>query len=75
MERSGQALSRRSLLVGLTAGALAGVHAAVTGAVEVGQPAPDFLLPATTGGKIGLSQFRGKQPVLIEFYGNDFAPV
>jgi peroxiredoxin len=42
---------------------------------EVGQPAPDFTLPATTGDKISLSQFRGKQPVLIEFYGADFAPV
>jgi hypothetical protein len=44
-------------------------------AVEIGQPAPDFSLDATTGGKIGLSQFRGKQAVLIEFYGADFAPV
>jgi peroxiredoxin len=44
-------------------------------ALEVGQPAPDFTLPATTGGKISLSQFRGKQPVLIEFYSADFSPV
>jgi AhpC/TSA family len=44
-------------------------------AVEVGQAAPDFSLDATTGGKISLSQFRGKQAVLIEFYGADFAPV
>ena len=43
-------------------------------AVEVGQKAPDFSLPATTGAKVSLSQFRG-QPVLIEFYGADFAPV
>jgi peroxiredoxin len=44
-------------------------------AVEVGQKAPDFKLPATTGGTISLAQFRGKQPVLIEFYGADFSPV
>lgn len=44
-------------------------------AVEVGQPAPDFRLAATTGGQISLSQFRGKQVVLIEFYSADFAPV
>ena len=44
-------------------------------AIDVGQPAPDFTLNATTGGKVSLSQFRGKQPVLIEFYGGDFAPV
>lgn len=42
--------------------------------VEVGQKAPNFNLPATTGGTITLAQFRGK-PVLIEFYGADFAPV
>jgi peroxiredoxin len=44
-------------------------------AVEVGQEAPDFTLPATTGGKITLSQFRGKKNVLVEFYGVDFEPV
>jgi cytochrome oxidase Cu insertion factor (SCO1/SenC/PrrC family) len=43
-------------------------------AVEVGQKAPDFSLPSTAGGKVSLSQFRG-QPVLIEFYAADFAPV
>ena len=44
-------------------------------AVDVGQQAPDFKLPATTGGTISLAQFRGKQVVLIEFYGADFSPV
>jgi hypothetical protein len=44
-------------------------------AIEVGQRAPEFNLPATTGGTISLAQFRGKQPVLIEFYGADFSPV
>ncbi len=43
-------------------------------AVEVGQKAPDFSLSSTAGGKVSLSQFRGR-PVLIEFYGADFAPV
>ena len=43
-------------------------------AVEVGHPAPGFTLPATTGGDISLSDFRGKKFVLIEFYGADFAP-
>jgi peroxiredoxin len=47
----------------------------VATALEVGQPAPDFTLPSTTGEKISLSQFRGKQPVLLEFYGVDFEPV
>jgi hypothetical protein len=42
-------------------------------ALEIGQPAPDFTLPATTGGKISLSQYRGKL-VLLEFYGAAFVP-
>jgi hypothetical protein len=55
---------------------LAGVlgAAGVTAALEVGEPAPDFTLPSTTGEQISLSQFRGKQPVLLEFYGSDFSP-
>ena len=44
-------------------------------AVEVGEEAPDFALPSTTGEKISLNQFRGKHMVLIEFYGADFFPV
>ena len=44
-------------------------------ALDVGDKAPDFTLPATTGGKISLSQFRGKKLVLLEFYGADFSPV
>ena len=42
-------------------------------AVTVNEPAPDFTLPSTTGEDIRLSQFRGKQMVLIEFYGINFA--
>ena len=45
-----------------------------TTALEVGETAPDFTLPSTMGGQISLSQFQGKQFVLIEFYGVDFAP-
>ena len=43
-------------------------------ALQVGQLAPDFTLPATTGKKISLSQFRGKNLVLVEFYVGDFGP-
>ena len=43
-------------------------------ALEVGDQAPDFTLPSTTGEQVSLSQFRGKKPVLLEFYGVDFAP-
>ena len=62
------------LLVGvLLAGVLVGVG--VAPALEVGEEAPDFTLPSTLGEDISLRQFRGKQLVLIEFYGGDFAPV
>lgn len=47
----------------------------MSSALDVGDQAPDFSLPATTGGKISLSQCRGKKLVLIEFYGADFSPV
>jgi peroxiredoxin len=43
-------------------------------AVRVGDKAPDFKLPSTTGKDISLSDFRGKKNVLIEFYVADFGP-
>jgi peroxiredoxin Q/BCP len=43
-------------------------------ALEVGERAPDFTLPSTTGEQISLSQFRGKKHVLIQFYKTDFNP-
>jgi peroxiredoxin len=43
-------------------------------ALEVGEKAPDFTLPSTMGEQISLSQFRGKQHVLLEFYVRDHAP-
>ncbi len=43
-------------------------------ALQVGDRAPDFKLPASTGGEIKLSDFRGKQLVLIEFYHADWGP-
>ena len=59
----------------LVSAIVAGVFAAATlEAIEIGERAPDFELPATTGGTVKLSQFLGKQSVLIEFYGADFAP-
>ncbi len=57
----------------LLAGVLSGVSVAT--AVEVGEKAPDFTLPSTTGKDISLSEFLGKKYVLIEFYGADFVPV
>ena len=64
----------RSLsLVGvLLASVLVGV--ATTTALEIGEKAPDFVLPSTMGGMTSLSMFQGKKLVLLEFYGADFAP-
>ena len=62
--------TRSLLLLGML---LAGGLGAAT-ALEVGEQAPDFLLPATTGGNISLSQFRGQKLVLLEFYIGDFMP-
>ena len=41
---------------------------------ELGEEAPDFTLPSATGGRVSLSQFRGRK-VLIEFYADEFNPV
>jgi thioredoxin-dependent peroxiredoxin len=43
-------------------------------ALEVGEEAPDFTLPSTTGEMIRLSQFKGLKHVLIQFYTMDFNP-
>jgi thioredoxin-dependent peroxiredoxin len=42
-------------------------------ALQVGEKAPDFELDSTKGGKLKLSDLRGKN-VLINFYRNDFDP-
>jgi len=41
-------------------------------ALEVGEQAPDFSLPASDGKTYTLSQFRGKQPVVIAFFPKAF---
>ena len=73
MERQIQTTSKLLLLGVLLAGILVGMGVAT--ALEVGEEAPDFTLPSTLGEEISLRQFRGKHLVLIEFYGQDFAPV
>jgi peroxiredoxin Q/BCP len=39
-----------------------------------GDQAPDFNLPASTGGTVGLNDFRGKQSVVFYFYPKDMTP-
>ena len=63
----------RLLLVSITLARLLMVPG-VALSLEVGEKAPDFTLPSTMGEQISLSQFRGKQHVLLEFYVRDHAP-
>ena len=61
-----------TLLLLLLSGMLLGVRSAA--ALEVGDKAPDFTLPSTTGEPISLHQFLGKKHLLIEFYVRAFGP-
>ena len=42
--------------------------------VRVGDPAPDFSLPSSTGEPVRLSDFRGKSAVVLFFYPKDNSP-
>jgi len=41
----------------------------------VGEKAPDFTLPAVSGGRVSLSQYRGKKNVVISFVPAAWTPV
>lgn len=43
--------------------------------VEVGEPAPDFTLPAANGNPVTLSDRYGKGPVVLSFYRGDWCPI
>jgi len=43
--------------------------------VKVGDPAPDFELPSLAGGKVRLSDFRGKKNVVLSFVPAAWTPV
>jgi peroxiredoxin (alkyl hydroperoxide reductase subunit C) len=43
--------------------------------VKVGDKAPDFTLPAVSGGKVSLSQYLGKKNVVISFVPAAWTPV
>ena len=48
--------------------------AALLAEVQVGDPAPDFALASTMGGKVSLKDYVGKKNVVLEFYVLDFTP-
>ncbi len=39
---------------------------------EVGQPAPEFTLPAHDGSRVTLSDYKGKKNVVLHWYRMDF---
>lgn len=43
-------------------------------ALAEGQKAPEFTLPASTGGAISLKDYRGQQHVVLYFYPRDLTP-
>jgi len=53
---------------------LARVTASESRLPEVGQPAPDFTLTSTEGTDVRLSNFKGKQSVVLYFYPRDDTP-
>jgi peroxiredoxin len=39
------------------------------------QPAPEFSLPSTSGGNLGLENFKGKNDLVIVFYCYDWGGI
>jgi peroxiredoxin len=57
------------MLISAVAGSLAAQNAAPPKtSLKVGDMAPDFTLPATTGKPVKLSDFRGKSAVVLAFF-------
>ncbi len=75
MRRRGWTVFGSNLSILLVSLAVVCIFPEVSGGVEVGEKAPDFELPSTMGGKIRLSDFAGKNNVILEFHVLDFAPV
>ncbi len=61
--------TRREALAAM--GAL-GAGIASAAPLAVGDTAPDFSLPASTGGSVKLSDYRGKKNVVLAFYPKAF---
>jgi len=61
----------RTLLLPVAVSGMLGAHAqsaAPKTHLKVGDKAPDFSLPSTTGQSISLSQFLGKKIVVLAFF-------
>jgi len=63
-------ISRRAALLGM--GVLSAGATRAVAAVEVGDMAPDFSLPATNGKTVTLGQYKGKSNVVLAFFPKAF---
>lgn len=61
-------LTKGIRLMGSAAVMMASFFSQSVMALDVGDQAPDFTLPASDGKTYTLSEFRGKQPVVIAFF-------
>ena len=65
---------QRTSIVPLVLALLLCAFSGLAAALEVGEKAPDFDLPATKDGKFKLSNMAGKKNVIVQFYVLDFTP-
>ncbi|MBI3328341.1 MAG: redoxin domain-containing protein [Nitrospinae bacterium] len=65
---------RRVVVALLVSGALLLLSSGRVIALQAGDKAPDFSLPATTAEKVSLADYLGKKPVVLFFYIGAFTP-
>jgi hypothetical protein len=66
---------RRGMLAVIMLGIGLGMMPTPAPAVEVGEPAPDFLMHSTVGETVRLSEYQGKKNVMLFFFVAAFTGV